>query len=166
MRLASEKPSKLRGKGFQLRILYPANLPIKYDAVLDMQGLKFTSHVPCLSEPLEHGFHQNENKIEEDPEPGNGGPDWGSRSGEVSAWQCVAVLRTASGRGSSRGRLRRGWVIPVDRSLFVVWNCAGCCSRAVRVSLGRISNRYREDWGGETETFKLQDKRNWTDWKY
>lgn len=31
-----------------------------------MQGLKFTSPVPFLSEPLEHVFHQNESKIEED----------------------------------------------------------------------------------------------------
>lgn len=66
MRLASETPSKWREKGFQLRILFPARLPIKYETVLDTQGLKFTSHVPFFSEPLKCVLHQNESKIKED----------------------------------------------------------------------------------------------------
>lgn len=53
-------------KGFQLRILFPARLPIKYETVSDMQRLKFTSYVPFFSEPLKRVLHQNESKIKED----------------------------------------------------------------------------------------------------
>lgn len=49
MVLASETPSKLREKGFQLRILSLAQLPIKYETLLDKQGLKFTCCIPFLS---------------------------------------------------------------------------------------------------------------------
>lgn len=43
MVLVSETPSKLRERDFQLIILYPAKLPIKYEPFLDTQGLKFIS---------------------------------------------------------------------------------------------------------------------------